>query len=184
MTSEKEDSLSLDRLRSVLTFEPNTGIFRWRIPISKKSNEIGAKAGCINANGYVFIRVGCRQYLAHRLAWLYSHGEWPNAIVDHINGDRSDNRIDNLRLANKSLNGANAALSKRNRVGIKGVYQRNNRWAAQIRGNGRNLWLGTYDTPQAAQAAYLTAAKEFFGEFARDAVSLNQSLHHTHSKEG
>lgn len=171
-----------ERLREVLQYDAETGEFTWKVSC-RNSCKPGRVAGRIH-KGYRQICVGCRQYLAHRLAWFYSHGEWPNAIVDHINGDRSDNRIDNLRLANKSLNGANAALSKRNRVGIKGVYQRNNRWAAQIRGNGRNLWLGTYDTPQAAQAAYLTAAKEFFGEFARDAVRLNQSLHHTQSKEG
>ena len=90
----KERLLSHERLREILDYDPSSGVFRWKK--SRYRNRIGAKAGYHNPNGYRAIQISGIACLAHRLAWLYHHGRWPAQALDHLNGIRDDNRIENL----------------------------------------------------------------------------------------
>jgi hypothetical protein len=149
-----------DRLKGLLSYDPSTGVF---VRLVRTSNRVrvGDAAGSRDANGYLCIRVGGKTVKAHRLAWLYMHGCWPTGEVDHINGDKSDNRIANLRDVSKSVN-------QQNRRSVRGYSRDGGRWKAQIRANGRCLHLGCFSTEQEAHAAYL-AAKVNFHEQAREA---------------
>lgn len=164
--------MTAERLREVLAYDPGTGVFTWRIALSPVAR-VGSVAGTIYKNGRRYITVGRRRYFASRLAWLYVHGEWPSCQVDHRNLNRSDDRIENLRLATATQNTANRGVSRRNRLGVKGVgistlrKRRPQRYRARIRVNGRLLHLGYFDSPETASAAYADAARQHFGEFAR-----------------
>lgn len=105
---------------------------------------------------------------AHRLAWFFMTGEWPILDIDHINGDRSDNRWSNLRLANDSQNGANKRRYKNNKSGFKGVIwdARHKRFKAQLKKDGKVLNLGRYHTAEEAHEAYCKAAATLHGDFA------------------
>ncbi len=113
--------------------------------------------------------VAGKMYKAHRLAWFYMTGEWPPDQIDHIDGDRDNNRLVNLRKATNAQNGANARLSKNNSSGFKGVSFDTSvgRWRASIRRNRQLHYLGFFNTPEEAHAAYASAAVQLFGEFAR-----------------
>ena len=151
------------QLKSVLSFNPETGVFIWTI--NAKAGRPGCAAGSLR-NGYGVIRIHNKMYLAHRLAWLYVHGHMPERI-DHINGDRSDNRIDNLRIADASQNGANKRRPENNTSGAKGVKKiASGKYAAILGVRGEKKWVGTFNSLQEASDAYLAAAKGSFGEFA------------------
>lgn len=151
-----------------LRFEPDTGRFYWLANICNKP--IGSQAGCVGAKGYRRIRVDNQYYQANRLAWLFAHGTWPDGQVDHINGQRDDNRAINLRVATNAENQANAKRRSDNRSGFKGVSPTyGQRWRASIKSGGRTRHLGHFDTAEAAHQAYCEAASELFGEFARGA---------------
>lgn len=166
--SKKSTSFDVKELRELLvdllTYDPETGDFFWKRP-----------AGGFSPNGYRYIKVGAKQCLAHRLAWLYVHGEWPDALIDHIDGNRSNNRIGNLRKATHSQNGANAKRHSRNRSGYKGVSfdKSKNRWQASITVQNKQIHLGRFKTKDEARAAYMTAAKFHHGEFANDGENAN-----------
>lgn len=159
-------NLSAEYVRSRLDYDPETGQFRWKPDIGIRT--AGRAAGWIKDNGYVVIDIDKKKHYAHRLAWLYVYGEWPPSNVDHIDRDRQNNRIGNLRLADHFLNGGNANLSKRNKSGFKGVHWRSDkrRWSAEIRAHGRRVRLGYFDTAESAADAYAKAARKHFGEFA------------------
>ena len=145
-------------------------MFTYRIWVRGLRNRaVGDEAGHIGPNGYRHIRIDYESHLAHRIAWLYINGEWPPDQIDHINTDKLDNRISNLRPATASLNGSNRGPDRDNRTGLKGVYynQAAKRWMAQIRCQKKSHYLGLHDTPEEAHAAYIKAAKRLFGEFAR-----------------
>lgn len=102
----------------------------------------------------------------HRIVWAMLTGSWPTMALDHINGIRTDNRLSNLREATWSQNQANRRTFVTNRIGLKGVHKRYQRYAAQIQVQGRYIWLGTFDTPELAHAAYREAAQKYHGQFA------------------
>jgi hypothetical protein len=154
-----------ERLRELLEYDALTGVFRWRI--QRQKHVAGSVAGT-NREGYVVIRTGGKNYYAHRLAWLYVYGTWPEMRLDHMNGDPGDNRIANLRLATHAQNMANAR-KRRDQKHQKGVSARpSGRFEARISLNGRMKSLGYFDTPEGAHAAYVVAAHERSGEFASD----------------
>lgn len=159
-------ALTAGRLREALWYDPNTGLFRWRI--DRRKVRAGTIAGSL-CNGYVRIGIDGRWYAAHRLAWLYVHGEWPSSEIDHRNTDRADNRLENLRPATRQQQSANASLRPDNACGFKGVFfhEPTKTWQASIRFNGKNRVLGNFSSPQEAHTAYTAAAVELFGEFAR-----------------
>jgi HNH endonuclease/AP2 domain len=153
---------ALEKLRELFSYDPEKGSFRWN-----------GEAGYISGNGYRYISVEGKKRLSHRLAWLMHYGEEPNGLVDHINGDRTDNRIQNLRLATYSQNSANAKLHTRNTSGLKGAswMPKKNRWQATITVKNKQMNLGYFKTKEAAHDAYMAAAKKYHGEFANDGLS-------------
>jgi len=162
-----EGELTAARLRELLVYEPATGRFFWRRRTG--SQAAGAQAGCINAAGYRVIRVDGRLRYAHRLAWLYVHGKWPEGEIDHHNNVPGDDRIDNLRLANHTENMWNMRRFRTNRSGFKGVHYHTQcgKWAAAIKVENRNVHLGLFLTREAARDAYRAEAARLRGSFAR-----------------
>jgi len=146
------NSTELARLAlSLLSYDPESGDFHWiRKPSPSSPIKIGDRAGGL-ASGYRVIRIHKNRISAHRLAWFWAYGELPEKQIDHINRDRLDNRIENLRLATNEENQQNA-----NRRGYY-LNQQWGRYVAQIAVNGRSIYLGGYDTEDEARAAYLAA---------------------------
>jgi hypothetical protein len=127
-------------------------------------------AGFKEVTGYWCIGLKRKQYKAHRLAWLMYYGEWPEKDIDHINCDRSDNRIENLRLGGKDINPRNQKIRSTNTTGFKGVKApsgRSLKYMAKICVNREHIYLGMFTTPEEAHIAYCQAADKYFGEFAR-----------------
>lgn len=161
-------ALTTQRVRELLDYDPQSGLFRWRNPQSNRVKK-GSIAGKIGNRGYHRIGIDGRRYLAHRLAWLWLYGFDPQGDVDHINGVRNDNRIANLRIATRSQNLWNSRRPCNNTSGFKGVsFDKNRRrWQVHIRVAGRIIFLGCFSSPEEGHAAYASAAQKFFGEFAR-----------------
>lgn len=156
--------LSAHRLRSILHFDPSTGIFTW-LNYRGGTARAGSVAGHVNAHGYVKITVDGKEKSAHRLAFLYMNGSEPPYDVDHINGVRHDNRWVNLRAATESENSQNQKRAKvNNSTGFLGVAPEARTggrivYRAQIRVDGTDTKLGYYDTPEDAHSAYLRAKR-------------------------
>jgi HNH endonuclease/AP2 domain len=147
------------RLREVLDYDPETGIFTWKVRVSTNV-PVGTVAGSLDGGSYLNIHLDGRAYLAHRLAWLYVHGEWPVSQVDHINRIKTDNRFTNLRLATASQNAQNQRRDQRQGTSrLLGVSWNSTagRWASRITVQGRVKFLGSFDTEEDAHAAYLAA---------------------------
>lgn len=161
-------TITAERLRALLDYDPQTGIFTWKIVTSNRV-KVGDVAGSKRLNGYCSVHLDGRAYLSHRLAWLYMTGNWPTHHVDHINGDPLDNRFANIREASDTQNKQNSRTRKDNRSGIKGAFfhKQTRKWASAIRLNGKSKYLGLFETAEDAHAAYCKAAKELYGEFAR-----------------
>ncbi len=163
-----ERDLDLATLREFLTYHPETGLFTWNI--NRRRYRAGSIAGT-RRGGYVGIWVGGRggaRYFAHRLAFLWMTGKFPEHQVDHIDGDRKNNRWGNLREANQSQNNYNAKLYCTSTTGHKGVYFRRNRFVAAIGIGGRKKkYIGVFKTVEEAAQAYAKALLEISGEFAR-----------------
>ncbi|WP_126969043.1 HNH endonuclease [Xanthomonas sp. BRIP62411] len=163
-----EGVLTQLRLRELLDYDLETGQFVWRF--AKRRELIGKRAGTPQARGYIQIQVDGRIYLAHRLAWLYVHGAWPTQQIDHIDGDRRNNRVANLREASPGQNQQNRAKQiQRSGNGVSskfvGVYRfRDGRWVASIRVDGMPHHLGYFDSEEGARDAYL-AAKQCHHKF-------------------
>ena len=148
--------LTQDRLKEVLSYDPDSGKFIWKISTSNRV-KAGSVAGTLNSTGYIYIRVDGKKYLAHRLAWLHAYGYDPEHGIDHLNGVRDDNRISNLREVSQSCNLQNTKTYSRNTSGFPGVSwdKWRRKWRAQIRSQGRNHFLGYYeDSLEAALARY------------------------------
>jgi len=157
--------ITYNKLVDILDYNPDTGLFTWKYTRSSKAVK-GKIAGTLS-NGYISININKHIYRAHRLAWLYCFQEWPTNYIDHINGIRSDNRLDNLREATTVENSYNIKAHKDSSTGIKGIYfnKANNNYRAQIRYNGKTLSLGSFKTPEEASVAYNNKAMELHGEF-------------------
>jgi hypothetical protein len=156
--------MNVKLLKTLLLYDPLTGLFTWRKSNSKKP-VVGTTAGTLHPHGYIRININKRMYYAHRLAWLYIYGEWPPREIDHKDRDPANNRIVNLRLATHAQNACNAPKRRTNSSGFKGVYAHQGRWTAHIQIGGKSLYLGVFDTAKEAYAAYLGAAKLHHKEF-------------------
>lgn len=123
-------------LKALLKYNPDTGIFTWLSSKSNNSIKANSIAGSKNNKGYWRIKINNQEHQAHRLAWLYIYGELPKNFIDHINGNRSDNRICNLREATSQQNAFNQKMSSRNTSGVKGVHwsKADNAWIIKING--------------------------------------------------
>ena len=168
--------ITADQLRAILDYDPETGEFRWRETAHKSkmwntkyAGEIaGGKATSGRNTTYLAIGIEGRRYYAHRLAWLYIHGEWPPAVIDHVDGDGSNNAIANLRLATNRENQANRGRQRNNATGYKGVHFETwtGKYKAKIQHSGKTYNLGRFETPEEAHEAYEAAASRLHGDFA------------------
>lgn len=151
--------ITQSELKELFNYDEETGDFTRKV---KVSNQIaGKRAGYKHTSGYVIIVINEQAYKAHRLAWLYVNGRWPDDQLDHINGVRDDNRISNLRDTNVAENGQNRKKASANSVsGYLGVSPCDKKWRADIKLNRKHIYLGRFDTPELAYAAYLSAKRE------------------------
>jgi hypothetical protein len=156
-------AITAEGLRALFVYDPETGVFAVRTRTSPQRT-VGMPVGSATSHGYVQIGIGSRaslrMYRAHRLAWLYMTGSWPQREIDHINGDRADNRWANLREVSTSVNAQNARRPRtRNKSGLLGVFPKREKFAAQICIEGKKVSLGSYATAQEAHAAYIAAKR-------------------------
>ena len=152
--------MTYQEMIKLVTYDPETGTLT---RINKGKNGKGAIHGSTGKHGYIRFGLEGESYLAHRLAWLLHYKAWPQNQIDHINHDTSDNRMTNLREATHSENNRNRKSA--NPLG-KGVYKRGRAFECQIRHGGKNHYLGTFDTPEEAAAAYKAQAAIHHAEFA------------------
>lgn len=154
--------LTQRRLQEVLSYDPSTGLFAWLV-VPNGRITVGQIAGNLNPQSYVQIKVDMTLYRAHRLAWLYVTGEWPQETIDHLNGVRHDNRLCNLREASIAVNSQNRRDPHPNNAsaGALGVSKRNGTggYQARIRYQGKEKRLGTFPTAEMAHQAYLSAKR-------------------------
>lgn len=155
------DLITQERLQSLLTYDPDTGEFRWRVNRTGGA-KAGDKAGSLDTERYLVMRVDGRYYRGHRLVWLYVHGRWPTRHIDHINGDPSDNRLCNLREVTPAQNSLNRRKDPRNTSGRTGVTwcAKSKKWRADIGRNNKVVHLGRFDTLDAAIAIREQAERE------------------------
>lgn len=139
-------------LASYALYDKDTGQFKWAKNL-KNGTHAGDKMGSLNPEGYINLHICDRDIRAAHLAWFIVYGEWPS-MIDHIDGDRANNRISNLRLSSIVLNGQNR---KEHRAGkLIGAYwdKRRGKWKSQIKVNKKNIWLGLFDTQEQAHEAW------------------------------
>ena len=147
-------------LKSHLEYDADAGAFR-RIR-SGRGYKLAGPVGRLDKSGHRYIGIGKKNYAAHRLAWLWIHGSWPRDEIDHINGNRDDNRIVNLREATRSLNAQNVRRARLDSVSkLLGAYkQRHGGFVSSILVEGHRRHLGSFRTAEAAHAAYIAAKRE------------------------
>lgn len=161
--------LTVDRLREVLLYDAKTGVFTWRRTLHGRF-PAGSRAGSVttkkNRSNYRLREIGIdrRVYSEHRLAWLYVHGEWPPSVIDHINGDATDNRLVNIRAVSQAVNCQNRtrASCASGYLGASWDKQRG-KWRATIGVGGKNVYLGHFTAPEQAHQAYIEARKTYRG---------------------
>ena len=151
--------LTQERLKELIYYDPETGIFKRKNPVSN-SKPITS----LHSQGYIRFTVDRVFHYAHRLAWLYVYGEFPDGVIDHINRQKQDNRISNLRISDHSKNGHNSNLSRRNKTGYTGVTF--SPFAGKYRSclvkNRKRIHIGYFDTPEEAHFAYLQAKQKLY----------------------
>lgn len=150
--------LTQEKLKHHLFYDQDSGIFTWIKPF-KRGQKIGCIAGVKHNRGYWAIQFNKRSYLAHRLAWLYVYGEFPENYIDHIDGVRNNNKIENLRLATGLQNSQNRKLPSNNTSSYIGVYFKTmaNKWCAKIDFESKRYYLGNHATAELAYMAYKEA---------------------------
>ena len=164
-----ENEITASRVLELLDYNPETGNFTWKIN-RRGRRQAGMSAGCIHPNGYVRISIDYRLYNVQRLAWLFITGKWPDKLIDHIDGNPSNNRFTNLRECDHIQNGANRKMSSANKSGYKGVskVKATGKWGAWIKVAGKSKNLGShFNTPEEAYEAYKKASNQMHGEFGR-----------------
>ena len=167
--------LTQERLKEVLSYDPDTGIFT-RLQ-NVQGCFAGSPVGTKTNNGYILIGVDRKRYLAHRLAWFYMNGSFPKIHLDHINRIKSDNRIANLREVGFKENSWNVAVLANNTSGVTGVYRSvtDGRWTARIKAKNKNVYLGTYltfaEAVAARRAGEILVQGEFFSGFTDDELA-------------
>lgn len=160
--------INRERLRQLFEYDPESGIFTRKMVTARWTN-VGDVAGYLGDRGYVIIGIDRKFYKAHRLAWLYVHGQLPKQ-VDHINGIRNDNRICNLRACNHAENQRNVLRQKNNTSGFKGVswHKGHRKWSAGICINGKRRHLGYFESREECHLEYVKAALANYGDFTND----------------
>ena len=162
--ASKPPPITQEQLRELLHYDPETGVFTRKVATSN-SVKVGDVAGSPSSNEYINIRVHGRLQKAHRLAWLYVHGTWPTEDIDHVNRDRTDNRLLNLREATRQENMHNTSKLSSNKSGHPGVHWdiKANKWCAQIGHNRRSTYLGQFADIEDAVAARKAGELKYWG---------------------
>lgn len=162
-SSSTINELTPEQLKDYVTYDEKTGIFTRKKTVNRL-NKAGDRIGHNHSEGYRCISIAGKIYFEHRLAWLYVHGSWPNGTIDHINRNRSDNRISNLREASYTENNHNKTISKNNTSGCPGVYwsRRDNKHRVQITVNRKNIYIGTFESKDEAVAARKSAEDKYY----------------------
>lgn len=158
--TDKYSGLTVERAREVLSYCPETGELTWRVSLSN-STLAGQGAGTQDSKGYLQTAVDRRKYRNHRLSWFIYYGVWPKDMLDHVDGDKTNNRMVNLREANNSHNKQNQRKARSDSgTGIQGVACVKGRYKAYIRSGRVRIVLGTYATPGEAYEAYIKAKRK------------------------
>jgi hypothetical protein len=174
MPKPTRSALTAEFVRSILDYDPTTGLFRWRrrenVARQWNTKYAGTIAGTPARTGHIKIQIGKRcHYPAHVLAWLLVHGEWRPDQLDHSDGNPANNRIPNLRIANHSENACNKARQKNNKSGVAGVsfHPESGKWRARINKGGKKAFDGLFDTVEEAAGALNEALIKIHGPFRR-----------------
>lgn len=148
-------------LHDVLSYDPDTGHFFWEVGRQGRVN-IGDRAGCLNSLGRYVIRYNGKLYLRSRLAWLYTYGCWPEGIIDHVDGNPTNDKLDNLRDVSRQVNAKNSSRSSSNTSGVTGVswYSRDSKWSAYINTADGKKHLGYFEDKEDAVLARKSAEEE------------------------
>jgi len=156
--------ITQEELKELLNYNPETGIFTYKKKKAKCTP--GKIAGTYHVNGYTHIQLNRKIYKAHRLAWLYVYGYFPQ-FIDHINCDRGDNRLCNLREATLTQNNQNTKISKNNTSGVKGVawHKGAKKWCATMDANGKRMYLGLFTDLELAKLVIDEARAKYHGNF-------------------
>ena len=151
--------LTQTRLKEVLDYDPSTGVFTRRI--KQTGVKQGRVSGSLSNEGYLVTSIDQKNYKCHRLAWLYMTGSWPQGQIDHINGQRNDNKFNNLRDVTKKQNMENQRKAQRHNksTGVLGTWKNGSGYTARISHNNSKIYLGTFKTLAEAQAAYVAAKR-------------------------
>ena len=148
----------LNFIRERFFYDELTG-FLYRNGHIKNSYRCNLRSGTLKATGYRHVTINGKEYLEHRIIWLYVHGELPN-VIDHIDGNTCNNKLSNLRNVNYTVNMQNRrAPNKHNKSGYLGVSKVGSRWKATIVKDRKSIYLGAFDSPEIAYNAYLTAKR-------------------------
>lgn len=155
MMTQTSCKVSVEELKKLLTYDPLTGLFTWNKTLGSRALEGNKAGGICKVHGYHFIRLHKKLYRSHHLAWLYTYGSFPTLDIDHINQDRADNRIVNLREVSRTVNNYNTSQRK----GYSFSKQRN-KYIAYLGLNGKQKHLGTFDTAEEAKNEHDRARSE------------------------
>jgi hypothetical protein len=164
--------ITIDEIKERLSYNPVDGTFTWKeagehwfknARSCKRWNTrfAGKKASTKHHSGRNVITINYKKYLASRIAYAVYFNRMPLGLIDHINGNCSDDRIENLREVTKSGNGKNCKMWASNTTGCTGVVKRGKKWGAVIYSNGKSIWLGTFDCKEKAFAARNNAEKDY-----------------------
>lgn len=147
--------LTQERLKQLLDYNPETGVFTWKVRRAGTAR-VGAVAGSLQITGYIHIQIDQHMYSAHRLAWLFMHGAFPAAglHIDHVNGERADNRAINLRVGTHRANMQNLPCHRKGKLPGACWHKRKQKWQALAQLNGKYYSLGYHGTAEAAHEAY------------------------------
>ena len=158
---------TFSRFHELLRYEPETGKLFWKVVTSNRA-KVGSEAGSISKSGYRTLMVDGYRFLSHRVIFLMQNGAWPVQCIDHMDGDRLNNRISNLRECSIQTNNENKqSLVSKNSTGATGVYPAGKRFTAKIGIGGRSKHIGNFDTIAEAQKAYFDAKAKFHKGFVR-----------------
>jgi hypothetical protein len=170
---DRDNLLSPEEIRGLFDLNVETGELRWKASTSR-GQHTQRVAGSDHRLGYRQVKIGKKGYLVHRVVWAIVHGEWPAKHVDHIDGNKANNAVTNLRLAtvgqnaqNRAVTGVKSVSGLMGAVHVPGTSRRREKWESRIKVNGVSKHLGCFTTPQAAHEAYMQAKAKFHPYFSR-----------------
>lgn len=161
--SNNEQEITQEYLQKILDYSPDTGLFTWKVDRGRRCKK-GYVAGSIDSSGHRQICIDGKKRLSHRLAWLYVYGSYPKNQIDHIDGNKQNNSIKNLRDVSNSINQQNRAKARiDSNSGLMGVRKDGSKYLASIKANNKKFYLGMFETAQEAFEAYKQAKLKLHG---------------------